>query len=324
MRRRSLTIVTWVTLCVLSTGVGETMANPSQNHPDFDSLWDYDHADSTETAFRALLPAAEASGDRDYLAQLLTQIARTEGLQMRFEDADATLARAESLLAPGPGVGRVRLLLERGRVLRSSKRREESKQPFLSAWEMAREIGADGFAVDAAHMLGIAEEGEVSIAWNRKAIDYAERSSDPKARGWLGSLYNNLGWTYHDRGDPEAALGLFRKALTAREEAGVPGPIRIARWCVARALRSLGRIEEALSAQQALLAENEAAGAPDGYVHEELAECLAALHRDAEAAPHFAAAYDLLSKDEWLRRDEPDRLERLRRLGGASGTDRGR
>lgn len=284
--------------------------------PDFDAKWDYDHPDSTEAAFRAILPAARASGNRDYLAQLLTQIARTEGLQMKFDDATRTLDEAESLLTGETKVARARLLLERGRVLNSSKRREESKPLFRSAWDLAREAHADGFAVDAAHMLGIVEPGDSSVAWNRTAIDYAEKSTDPKARHWLGSLYNNLGWTYHDKGEYETALDLFRKALREREAEGKKPPIRIANWCIARTLRSLGRTEESLAIQERLLADLTAEGGEDGYVHEELAECLLALGRDAEAKPHFAAAYRSLSTDEWLKRDEPDRLERLRRLGG--------
>jgi tetratricopeptide (TPR) repeat protein len=293
------------------------MAGHASPRPDFDALWDYDHPDSTERAFRALLPDAERAGDPDYLAQLLTQIARTEGLQMKFEEAHATLDRAEALLTDATKVARVRLLLERGRVLNSSRRREESKPLFEAAWDSARACGADGFAVDAAHMLGIVASPDSSVMWNRTAIEYAEGSADPAARRWLGSLCNNLGWTYHDRGEFETALGLFRRALAAREAEGKKGAIRVARWCVARAERSLGRFEDALAAQRALLAETEAEHAPDGYVQEEIAECLTALGKEDEARPHFAAAYELLSQDAWLRRDEPDRLERLRRLGGA-------
>ena len=278
---------------------------------DFDALWDYGDPAASEAAFRARLPGARESGDADHLAQLLTQIARAEGLQLRFDDAARTLDEAEALLTPELRAAHVRLLLERGRLLNSSQRREQSKPLFLAAWEEAREIGADGLAVDAAHMLAIVEPGEASIEWNRTAIAFAERSSDPAARRWLGSLCNNLGWAYHDKGDHEAALGLFEQALAARDAEGDPEKTRIARWCVARALRSLGRTDEALAAQQELLD-----GPPDGFVHEELAECLTELRRDAEAKPHFAAAYELLSADPWLSRDEPERLERLRRLGG--------
>ena len=55
--------------------------------PDFDALWDYDQPAKTEAAFRALLPQAEASGDSSYYIELLTQIARTQGLQRDFAAA---------------------------------------------------------------------------------------------------------------------------------------------------------------------------------------------------------------------------------------------
>lgn len=55
--------------------------------PDFDSLWDYNHPAETERRFRELLPVATSSADRSYCAQLLTQIARTLGLQRRFDES---------------------------------------------------------------------------------------------------------------------------------------------------------------------------------------------------------------------------------------------
>lgn len=66
------------------------------------------------------------------------------------------------------------------------------------------------------------------------------------------------------------------QALECRIEQGDAHLARVARWCVARVLRSLGRIEEALAQQWALLDEGMAAGEADGYVHEEIGECLLA------------------------------------------------
>ena len=290
--------------------------------PDFDRLWDYDHPDSTEAAFRALLPRARASGNKDYLVQLLSQIARTQGLQMKFDDANKTLEEAQALLTPDLRVARVRVLLERGRVWNSSKHADLAIPLFTAAWDLAREAGAlgipgaDGYAVDAAHMLAYAQPGDLSLQWNETAIAYAEHSQDPKAKKWLGSLYNNQGWDYHGKGEFEKALEIFQKALDARKAEGDPGKIRTAEWCVARTLRSLGRNEDALEIQKRLLAEAQAAGRPDGYIFEEMGECLLALHRPAEAQPYFSVAYDMLSKDPWMKRDEPDRLERLRKLAG--------
>ena len=55
-------------------------------------------------------------------------------------------------------------------------------------------------------------------------------------------------------------------------------------------------------------------GDPSGFTQEELGECLLALGRPDEARPRLAAAYAILQHDASLQRDEPERLERLRRL----------
>src|SRR5713226_9326469 len=83
--------------------------------PDFDSLWDYDHPGATERKFREFLPAALDSRDFPYLTQLLTQIARAEGLQRKFQDAHETLDRVEKALlkAEADDKTKVRYLLER-------------------------------------------------------------------------------------------------------------------------------------------------------------------------------------------------------------------
>lgn len=289
---------------------------PSESLPNFDALWDYNDPAGTEAKFRELLPQGEAAKDAVWRLELLTQIARTEGLQRKFEEAHQTLDGVEAKLADAPPVVHVRYLLERGRVFNSSGRKDKARPLFLKAWKAAGEAGLDFHAVDAAHMLGIIEPPADALSWNEKALAMAEKSSDARARNWRGSLYNNIGWTYHDDGRYEQALELFTKALEWQKEKGKPGPIRIARWSVARALRSLKRTDEALAIQRQLLAENEEAGETDGYVFEELGECLLVLGREEEAKKYFALAYDELSKDEWLKQNEAERLARLRQLGG--------
>ena len=61
---------------------------------------------------------------------------------------------------------------------------------------------------------------------------------------------------------------------------------------------------------------SEAAEEPDGFVFEELGECLLALNRPEEARTSFARAYELLSKDEWFAKEEGERLGRMKRIGG--------
>jgi len=285
---------------------------------DFDQKWDYNHPDSTEMVFRALLPAARAKGDTSYSAQLLTQLARTEALQKKFADAHRTLDAAEGLIAGGKGmdVARIRYLLELGRVLNTSKDPGRGKEQFLAAWDSANAAGAEFHAVDAAHMLGIVSPPAEALEWNRKAIAAAERAESERAQQWLGSLYNNVGWTLHDMGDYPAALEMFVKGLAFREAHHQAPETRIAKWTVARCQRSLGRIDEALAGQHALEAEFKAIGEEDGFVYEELGELLTLKGDPAAAREYFGRAYDLLSKDPWLPGDAPDRIARLKALGG--------
>jgi tetratricopeptide (TPR) repeat protein len=171
--------------------------------------------------------------------------------------------------------------------------------------------GDEYYAIDAAHMLAIAAPAAEQLDWNLKALAMAQAASDARARGWDASLQNNIGWTYHDRGDYAAALDHWRKALAAREAAGDPRRIRVAKWTVARGLRSAGRLDQAQAMQQALAAELERAGAPDGYVYEELA-LLALARGDAKAAQPWAAkAHAALGADPAFAAGEPQRLARL-------------
>ncbi|MBZ0268825.1 tetratricopeptide repeat protein, partial [bacterium] len=282
----------------------------------FDDLWDYDDPAGTEAKFRELRPELEAAGDRSALVQLDTQIARTFSLRRKFAEAHALLNEIEPELDSLDPVVRVRWLLERGRTFHSAGKKEPAKKAFLEAWVLGQSIQAEAFAVDAAHMVAIVEKDDEAIRWNELALDYARLSEDPRAKRWKGSLLNNLGWTYHGKGEHERALELFEEALAFRLEEGEDGKIDIAQWCVARELRALGRTTEALARQQELLRAKEAAGrGSDGYVFEELGECLAELGRTEEARPWFAKAYAELSKDAWLQANEAERLESLRKRG---------
>lgn len=285
-----------------------------------DQLWDFYDAAASEARFRLASVGADAATS----VELRTQIARALGLQRRFDEAFHDLDAIERDLSSHASdasfaAARVRLALERGRVLNSSKCAAEAMSQFEIALHLAQRGGLDTLAVDAAHMIAIVHHNtgraDDALEWNRRALTMAESSSNPRARQWGPSLHNNLGWTLHDQGDYADALEHFENALTGRVELGKPADIRIARWCVGRCLRSLGRLEEALALQQMLLAESTAAGeTADGYTHEEIAECLHALGRIDEARPHFAAAHAALSKDARLIEREPQRIGRLARL----------
>ena len=266
-------------------------------------LWDFDDLDASEGRFRAQLEHEQTDAGR---AEVLTQLARIEGLRGRFEQCDALLDEAEAL-----GGAEARVLLERGRRERSSGRSGAGLAQFEQAFEQARTSGDDVLAVDAAHMLAIVGDSE---AWTARAVEIAASSDDPDVRYWLGPLYNNVGWSRYETGDATGALAAFELALASRERDDPrPHAREIARYAVGKALRALGRADEAAATLEECLAWAAEAGVKDSYFHEELAEDYAALGRDADAREQARCALDLTADD-----DDPSRVARLRELAGES------
>lgn len=280
---------------------------------DFDSLWDYNKPDRTEMRFREIL--LQIPENVPAFLELLTQIARAQGLQRKFDHAHQTLSQVERRLGSIPSRPRVRYLLERGRVFNTAGDPGRARPLFEQAFEMADQLSEDFYAVDALHMLAMIAPPNLSLKLNMHAIQCAQDSRDERARNWLGSLYNNTGWFLHNMGEHAKALEMFEKAETWRRSNGNAADVRIAIWCVARALRSLNRLEEALSRQMDLKKEFDSVGETDGYVLEEIGECLLAMEQPQEAKKYFAGAYDILSQDAFLSEHEPERLARLKTLG---------
>ncbi|MHC5021475.1 MAG: tetratricopeptide repeat protein [Planctomycetota bacterium] len=290
---------------------------------EFDTLWNYGDPAATRAKFEALLDQASAASPYDAYLQLKTQIARTHGLEGDFETARTVLEGVENrrLVAPDdvPQVVHVRYLLELGRTWNSEGAASKAVPFFLDAWKLAKDEKLHYHAVDAAHMLGIVTAGADSLSWNRRAMEYAEQAGDKRAQRWLGPLYNNIGWTYHDMGRFEQALEMWEKGLAFRtKQEHSQESIWIADWTVARAHRSLGRHDEALTRLRRIESERGKAGKPSGYVYEEIGENLHAQGKGDEARPWFAKAWTELSKDAWLVEHQPERIARIRELSHQS------
>ncbi len=288
--------------------------------PNFDAFWDYNHPDSTEIVFTEILQGAtnssESSYNVEYHAELLTQIARTQGLQGNFTQAHATLDSVKNMLTDNMKIANVRYLLERGRIFNSSGEWEVSKPIFLKAYEFGVQNGLDVYTLDAAHMMGIVEPPDKQLEWSLKALKIAEGTSDKNCKNWLGPLYNNIGWIYHDLTQYDQALSNFQKGYDWRMEVSDENGARIAKWTIGRCLRSLKQNDKALKLQKEIASEIEEMNLPkDGYVFEELAE-LYLLNGETDLAKiNFKQAYEELSKDIWLVKNDPGRLNRLKELG---------
>lgn len=250
-------------------------------------LWDFDDLDASESRFREQLGREQSDPGR---AEVLTQLARVEGLRGDFEACARLLDEAEPL-AGSSALANIRLELERGRMFRSSDDLEAALPLFRSAFERALEAGEYYLAGDAVHMCAIAvSDREAMQEWTRRGLELGEQ--EPGAAYWAGPLLNNLGWDYYEAGDYTAALDAFQRALMVRErDPEKRNEIEIARYAVGKTLRALGRVEEAAALLERCVASND----DDPYFQEELAEIYAALGRDGEARARAERAARLRS-----------------------------
>jgi tetratricopeptide (TPR) repeat protein len=216
-----------------------------------DVLWDFSDPVASEQRFLA-------AGDD---AELRTQVARALGLQGRFDEGEAVLAE---ITDETPAV-RVRVILERGRLLNSAGSHASATLHFAEAARLAEDAGLLFLAIDAVHMLAIADRAHAA-AHTARGISLVERAAEPRTRRWRISLLNNEGWRLFDDGEVAAALRSFELAAEAATVFGTGDQRFWARWAIARALRELGDLAQARSLQTALLAERP----DDEDVHAEL------------------------------------------------------
>lgn len=279
-----------------------------------DKLWDYNEPAKSEIRFRERLTEEEASNaPMIERMEIMTQIARAQGLQQRFEAAHQTL---DSVLSVLPTINstlvEVRYYLERGRAYNSSGKKEEAKKEFLQAIESGKKGRYDYYTIDAIHMMAISDEPSKQLGWTESGIEMAEASSDQRAKLWLGTFYNNSGWTYFGMKEYRKSLTQFIKYEQFAASRNRRSDVQIAKWSQAKMYRFLNEIDTSLLIQRSLEKEIiDNTMDEDGYVYEEIAECLLLQKKNDEAKQYFKKAFELLSTDIWLQRDEKPRLERM-------------
>ena len=302
----------------------------------FDELWSLGDPVAIEKRFIDLLPQAESLKNKSIYLQLLSQIALAQALQKKFDDAHAILNKAEKLLTPEYVIAQIRILLERGRVFQQSgiyqqpekslKQKnlfKKARDLFEQSYKLSVQHRFDYHTINAAHMIAIiAEKAEDKIKWNELAIEHVKKTKDQRAGDWIGALYNNLGQNYFETKQLQKALAMFESALKIREKEGHKSNIRIAKWAVARTLRVLNRLDEALDILINLLKDYEVISKSKkldtpkemfdlslGLVYEELT-----LVYEEKTQFFSKLAYDVLSKDLMFSKVEAKRLERLKQI----------
>lgn len=195
-----------------------------------DELWDFGDAPASEQRFRAAADAASGAERAEYLSQ----VARTLGLQDRFDEARAVLEPIRS----DDGAAATRVALERGRVENSSGHPSQAVPYFRTAAELAEQHGLQFLRIDALHMLAIAD-ADHEADWTAQAVVLADASTDERTRRWLISLHNNHGWALFDAGDREGAISEFELTLELATSIGTPNQQQYAREALAEARGSV-------------------------------------------------------------------------------------
>lgn len=277
----------------------------SQAALDVAAMWNFSEPAKSEARFRAAL--ATATGDDALILQ--TQIARSWGLRRDFARARRLLVQVQPQLAAAGPEAQVRHAMEWGRSWASATHapesqtddtRQQARTAFMQALTIARQANLDVLAIDAVHMLAFVDTAPADqLKWAQEALALALASTQPAAQRWEASIRNNLGYALHKLGRHAEALVEFEQAMRLRQQAPEGAEkaarIRVARWMVAWTLRSLKRESESLALQLQLEADNDAAGAPDAYVFEEL-ETLYRSQGDEARALHYAQRRAALPK----------------------------
>lgn len=180
-----------------------------------DELWDFDDPALSESRFRAELDA-DGRWDSIERAELVTQLARSIGLQGRFDEAAALLIDLDAEANP---VVVVRVLLESGRVMNGSGHPDSALGLFRQAAELAARAHAEFLRIDALHMAAIVD-ADGAADWTTLAVELAEASDNDRTKRWLISLHSNYGWLLLEADDLDTALAEFVEAARWADAVG--------------------------------------------------------------------------------------------------------
>lgn len=187
---------------------------------DIRSVWDWNHPEKAELAFAKLADEAKSDQDKDFYLQLLTQMARAQGLQEKFDQANATLNQVQLQLTENTLFAKIRYYLERGRVFNSSKQPEQATPLFKTAFDLAMPV-SDDLAIDAAHMMGIAlSDPDEQVDWDLKALGIVSNSVDLTVKSWIVAIDYNMSWSLYDGKRFEESLEAFTKYVAVLESHG--------------------------------------------------------------------------------------------------------
>jgi tetratricopeptide (TPR) repeat protein len=186
--------------------------------------------------------------------EALAQVARCYLKMDQKDEGRHWLLMAEEIITDQMPRAWSRYLGVRGRFEWLDDDLETATATFREMYDYCRQYDLFERAVDAAHMVALTAPPEEQIVWGQKGIEAAEQGG---FEGWLGPLWNNLGWTYDDLGRYQESLDALLKAREYHWKLGGEMNKLIADWSVGHAYRMTGHYDEAARWMRPVLAWSE-------------------------------------------------------------------
>jgi tetratricopeptide (TPR) repeat protein len=192
--------------------------------------------------FEAIANDAEAAGDASAFVEAASMRARS---YLILEDGEAGrrwLDRAAARATESDALGWSRYLGVRGRFEWKDGDNPTATATFRAMFDYCGTHELWSRAIDAAHMVAITGDPEERFEWAEKAIAMAESG---ELTGWLGPLWNNLGWDYVGVERYDEARDALEKAREYHYMGESDLPKLIADYSVAHVIRLQGRTADA-------------------------------------------------------------------------------
>jgi len=194
--------------------------------------------------FEEVATEAEASGDNSLFVEAAAMRARSYLITDRADEGRPWLDRAASRAIDSEPRAWSRYLGVRGRFEWKGGDNETATATFLDMFNYCENHELWDRAVDAAHMIAITGDKNEKFDWSLKGIEMAEKGG---MEGWLGPLWNNLGWNYYDEGMFGEAYDALVKAREYHYKGEGELPKLIADYSVAHVMMKQDRMREAES-----------------------------------------------------------------------------
>ena len=210
-----------------------------------DQLFKSREYDEAGVLFEGIATEAEAAGDHSTFVEAACMRARSYLIAENRDEGRSWLLKAAAKAVESDPPGWSRYLGVRGRFEWQDGDNEAATDTFREMFNYCESNTLWERAIDAAHMIAITGDREEKFDWSLKGIEMAEKGG---MDGWLGPLWNNLGWNYYD----EKRYGEAYDALVKAREYHYKGegelPKLIADYSVAHVMMVQDRTHEAEAA----------------------------------------------------------------------------